>query len=259
MIARLAIALGFILALFPAWPGLADDVQPGDLDFARLTKPQEQFFWKRVKSLAFEEAALAYCGQPDDFESRVKQGVRSCVTAEAMNKAESVFKSELKASEAGFTARKTACAAKPAATRGWLGVDLRPLGGDIVGSVGARVTPGAVVVAAFDNSPAAAADVEAGDVITSVNGESVADPKELSAKIRALAPGATVQLGLLRNGAGRTVGVKLGAMGFDRQGKIALDMPDLIQSSRQDLKYVSDQVTEMCRKCKTTIWAMFCH
>jgi hypothetical protein len=92
-----------------------------------------------------------------------------------------------------------------------------------------------------------------------VDGENVADPKELSVKIRALAPGTNIQLGILRNGAGRTVSVKLGAMAFDRQGKIAFDMPALIQSSKEDLKSVSDEVTEMCRKCKTTIWAVFCH
>jgi serine protease Do len=115
------------------------------------------------------------------------------------------------------------------------------------------------VTGALNDSPAAAADLKAGDVITTVNGETIAGPKELSAKIRGLAPGATVQLGVLRNGAGRTVTVKLGAMAFDRQGRIALDMPALIESSKQDLKSVSDQVTEMCQKCKTSIWAMFCH
>jgi hypothetical protein len=245
--------------LFLLSPGRADDGKFGDLDFTRLSKPQEQFFWKRLKSLAFEEAVITYCGQPDDFEQRAKQGIQSCVTAEAMNKAESFFKSEFEASVDSFGERKMACNAKPDSMRGWLGVDLRPVGKDTADSLGARVASGALVVSAFDDSPAAAADVKAGDVITSVNGENIADPQELSAKIRALAPGTTVQLGVLRNGAGHTVSVKLGAMAFDHQGKIVFDMPALIESSKEDLKYVSDEVTEMCRKCKTSIWAMFCH
>jgi S1-C subfamily serine protease len=58
-----------------------------------------------------------------------------------------------------------------------------------------------------------------------VNGENIAGPKELSAKIRVIAPGTTVQLGVLRDGADHSVSVKLGAMAFDRQGKIAFDMP----------------------------------
>jgi hypothetical protein len=131
MLARLAIISGCVLILFLPSPGRADDGQFGSLDFTRLSKSQEHFFWKRLKILAFEEAAITYCGQPDDFAQRAKQGIRSCVTAEALNKAESIFKSELKASEDGFSEKKTSCNAKPDVTRGWLGVDLSPVGKDI--------------------------------------------------------------------------------------------------------------------------------
>jgi hypothetical protein len=244
-----------ILALVLTSPGLADDGPFGNLDFSRLSKPQEQFFWKRLKDLAVEEAVISYCGQPDDFEQRAKQGIHSCVTSEALNKAESFFKSEFKAAKDTIGERHASCRGKPEATSGWLGVDIGPVSNNAADSPGA----GALVTVALDGSPAAAADLKAGDVITSVNGETVAGPKELSAKIRGLAPGATAQLGVLRNGAGRTVTVKLGAMAFDRQGRMALDMPALIESSKQDLKSVSDQVTEMCQKCKTSIWAVFCH
>jgi hypothetical protein len=247
------------LALLLTSPGLADDGPSGDLDFSRLSKPQEQFFWKRLKDLAVEEAVISYCGQPDDFEQRSKQGIRSCVTSDALNKAQSFFESELKATKDSLGERRASCRGKPEATSGWLGVDITPVGKDGAGSPGVPAGSGAVVTGALEDSPAASADLRAGDVITSVNGEIVAGPKELSAKIRGLAPGATVQLGVLRDGAGRTVTVKLGAMAFDRQGRIALDMPALIDSSKQDLKSVSDQVTEMCQKCKTSIWAMFCH
>jgi hypothetical protein len=240
-------------------PARADDDPFGALDFTRLSKPQEQFFWKRLKSLAFEEGAITYCGQPDDFARLAKQGIRSCVTEDALNKAESVFKAELKATVDNFSERKTPCDAKPDVTRGWLGVDLAPLGKGAADSLGAPIASGALVVGAFDDSPAAAAGVEAGDLITSVNGETVADPKELSARIRALPPGATAQLMISRKGAGRAVSVKLGAMSFDHKGNIAFDMPALIASSKEDLKFVSNEVAEMCRKCKTTIWAMFCH
>jgi len=40
---------------------------------------------------------------------------------------------------------------------------------------------------------------------------------------------------------------------------VALDLPSLIEPSKHDLEFVSEQVTEMCRKCKTSIWALFCH
>ena len=247
------------MALLLGSHGLADDGPFGDLDFSRLSKPQEQFFWNRLKSLAEEEAVLAYCAEPDDFEQRAKQGIRSCVTSEALNKAESFFKSQVKATKDSLGERQASCRGKPEATGGWLGVDISPAGEDAVDSSGSHARSGVLVAAAFDGSPAAAADLRAGDVITALDGETIAGPKELSAKIRALAPGAEVQLDVLRNGAGRTVTVKLGAMAFDRQGRIALDMPALIESSKRDLKSVSDQVTEMCQKCKTSIWAVFCH
>lgn len=254
---RRSLISGFIFVLFLHAPAMADDAQFGDLDFTRLSKSQEQFFWERLKSLAFEEAAITYCGQPDDFEQRAKQGIRSCVTADALDKAQAFFTAEIKATLNRLHERKIACNAKPERTSGWLGVNLSPLGTD--SAVNRDIGAGALVEGALDDSPAAAADLKPGDIITSVNGETIVGPKDLSAKIRATAPGTTIQLGVLRNGAGRSVGVTLGAMAFDSQGKIAIDMPALLDSSKQDLKFVSDQVTEMCQKCKTSVWSIFCH
>jgi len=259
MTARLSWPSGAIAIWLLISPAHADDGQFGDLDFSRMTKAQEQFFWKRLKSLAFEEAVLTYCGQPDDFETRAKQGIRSCVTAEALDKAESFYRTELKSSLARIGERKLQCSARTDSTKGWLGVNLEPVGTDVHASHDEKGASGALVAGTFDDSPAAAADVEAGDVIVSVNGETIADPKALSAKIGALAPGASVQLGVVRKGAPRSVSVKLGAMAFDRQGKIAFDMPALVASSKEDLKYASDEVTKMCQQCKSSIWAVFCH
>lgn len=257
MIARLSVGLGWILALFLASSAIADEGVFGNLDFSRLTKPQEEFFWRRLKSLADEEAVLTFCGQPDDFEQQAKQGIRACVTSEALSEAESFFHFELKATEDDLRARRASCRGKPQATQGWLGVEIKPVekgDGDVPGSGGT----GVLVVGVVENSPAAATELKAGDIITSVNGKVLAAPKELSAQLRALAPGAAVQLGYSRDGVLRTMSVKLGAMAFDQSGRTALDMPALVESSKQDLKYVADEVTNMCQRCKTTVWAMFC-
>jgi hypothetical protein len=258
MFMRLSVGSGWILALFLSSAAIADEGPFGNLDFSRLSKPQEEFFWRRLRSLAEEEAVLTYCGQPDDFAQQAKRGIRACVTSEALDKAESFFRSELKATQDDLRARKASCRTKPEATQGWLGVEIQPIAkgdGDFSGGVGT----GALVTGVVENSPAAAAGLKADDIITTVNGEAVASPKELSAKIRALTPAAAVQLGFSRDGARRTVSVKLGAMAFDQNGRAALDMPALVESSKQDLKYVADEVTNMCQRCKTTIWAMFCH
>jgi len=234
-------------ALASAAPALAEDAPYGNLDFSRLTKSQDEFFWRRLKSLAVEEAVLAHCGQSDDFAARATQGIRACVTEAALERAKSVFAAEMKTAEATLRARKASCRGKPAATRGWIGIEMAAAEGG-----------GAEVKGTVADSPAAAADIKAGDVISAVNGEAVAAPADLSAKIRALAPGANVKLDVKRDGAALEVSLKLGAMAFDADGSVALDMPALIASSQDDLKRVADEVTDMCRKCKTTIWSVFC-
>jgi hypothetical protein len=70
--------------------------------------------------------------------------------------------------------------------------------------------PGAQVVAVVPGSPAAAAGITPGDVITSVDGRSVSSPAALQAAIAAERPGAAAQIGLDRVGQPLTVTVTLG-------------------------------------------------
>jgi hypothetical protein len=241
-----ALLLAALLAMIAASGARAEDTPYGSLDFSRLTAKQSDFFWRRLRSLAIAEAVLSYCGKPDDFETLAKQGIRACVTSEAMGKAVAFFKAQEVTALASLHERKASCRGKPEAQRGWLGVEIKP------------DAKGALVTAAMAGSPAAAADLKAGDVIASVNGQAISGPKQLSAKIRAMAAGATVALGLWRDGAERRASVKLGGMAFDADGQTALDMPALMISSRQDLHAIAGAVTDMCVKCKTSIWAMFC-
>ena len=56
-------------------------------------------------------------------------------------------------------------------TRGWIGVQIQPVTPDIADSLGLKKAEGALVAEPQANSPAQKAGIEAGDVITSVNGE----------------------------------------------------------------------------------------
>ena len=103
--------------------------------------------------------------------------------------------------------------------RGWLGVEIQPVSADIADSLGIKEASGALVSKAQNDSPAAAAGVKTGDVITSVNGESVADPKELARKIALLGPKTNAELGIIRDGAKQTISVKLGAMAGEKEAK----------------------------------------
>jgi len=71
--------------------------------------------------------------------------------------------------------------------------------------------PGARVNGVTPDGPAEVAGLQAGDVITELDGDLVADATDLIVDVRSLAPGDTVTLTVERDGATRTVTVTLGA------------------------------------------------
>jgi serine protease Do len=104
-------------------------------------------------------------------------------------------------------------------TRGWIGVQIQPVTADIAESLGMKQAQGAIVAEPQAGSPAAKAGVEAGDVITALNGTPVKDSREVARKIGAMAPGSTVKLDILRNGGSKAITVTLGEMPGERQAK----------------------------------------
>src|SRR5208282_4058721 len=103
--------------------------------------------------------------------------------------------------------------------RGWLGVQIQPVTQDIADSLGLKEAKGALIAKTEKDSPAAAAGLRDGDVVASVNGESVADSHDLARKIAALGPKKEAELSIIRNGSPQTVKVTLGALPDDRQAK----------------------------------------
>ena len=89
-------------------------------------------------------------------------------------------------------------------TRGWLGVQVQPVTPDIADSLGLKQARGAMVDEPQDGSPAAKAGIEAGDVITAVNGDAVKDSRDLARKIGMMAPGTSVKLDVLHKGEAKT-------------------------------------------------------
>ncbi len=70
-----------------------------------------------------------------------------------------------------------------------------------------------------DGSPAAKAGIEAGDVITAVNGTAIKDSRDLARTIATLAPGTSVKLDVFHKGASKTVTLALGELPNERQAK----------------------------------------
>jgi serine protease Do len=84
--------------------------------------------------------------------------------------------------------------------RGFLGVGVQSADDELLASLGASNTAGVVVNTVSDGSPAAAAGLEPGDVITAVDGQRIRTPGELVATVGERMPGSAVEITALREG-----------------------------------------------------------
>jgi serine protease Do len=115
---------------------------------------------------------------------------------------------------------------KGSVSRGWIGVQIQPVTADIADSLGLKKAEGALVAEPQANGPAAKAGIESGDVITSVNGETVKDARELARTIGGLAPGVSVKLNVLHKGTDKVVNLTLGQLPNTLEAKADNDNND---------------------------------
>jgi serine protease Do len=108
-------------------------------------------------------------------------------------------------------------------TRGWIGVQIQPVTPEIADSLGLKKTDGALVAEPQADSPAMKAGIEAGDVITAVDGKEVKDARDLAKKIGTLAPKTSVKLTVLHKGSEKTVSLTLGEMPATKEAKADTD------------------------------------
>jgi serine protease Do len=97
-------------------------------------------------------------------------------------------------------------------TRAWIGVDVQPVTPAIAESLGMKKAEGTLVDQPEPHSPAADAGIQAGDIITEVDGQLIKDPRVLVQKISNDAPGTHVKLTVLHNKETKTVDVTLAEM-----------------------------------------------
>ena len=108
---------------------------------------------------------------------------------------------------------------KGSVTRGWIGVQIQPVTAEIAESMGLKKPEGALVADPQANGPAAKAGVEAGDVITAVNGVAVKDARDLARQIGSIAPGSSAKLTVWHKGQEKSVSVTLGEMPNQREAR----------------------------------------
>ena len=94
--------------------------------------------------------------------------------------------------------------------RPWLGIGGSALTASEAETLGVDITEGVLVSRVFEGSPAAAARLQADDIITAIDGRSVASVEEIIAYFRTKQPGDYVSLTLLRDGSSTEVSVALG-------------------------------------------------
>ncbi len=101
----------------------------------------------------------------------------------------------------------------------YLGVKVQPVSAEIADSLGMKDAKGAIVDQPMAGSPAAKAGIEAGDVITAVNGKKIQDSRDLARTIGMMAPETSVKLEVLHKGEAKTVTVTLAKLASDHGAK----------------------------------------
>ena len=112
---------------------------------------------------------------------------------------------------------------KGSVSRGWIGVQIQPVTQDIADSMGLKKAEGALVADPQKDGPAAKAGIDAGDIITAVNGQSVKDARELARIIGGFAPGTTTKLDVLHKGKSKVVSLTLGQLPNAQEAKADID------------------------------------
>ncbi|WP_313084973.1 DegQ family serine endoprotease [Pseudomonas sp.] len=100
-------------------------------------------------------------------------------------------------------------------SRGWLGVVIQEVNKDLAESFGLERPAGALVAQVMDSGPAAKGGLKVGDVILSVNGESIDMSGDLPHLVGSMKPGSKAKLEVVRDGEHKTLNIEIGALPED--------------------------------------------
>lgn len=93
--------------------------------------------------------------------------------------------------------------------RGWLGVQIQPVTEEVAAALGRDTTQGTLVASVLENSPAARAGMQSGDLILKVDGDPINNFKDLPRRIADTKTGTQVTLEILRRGQIQHIPVKV--------------------------------------------------
>jgi len=97
-------------------------------------------------------------------------------------------------------------------TRGWLGVQIRPMTDEVADVLGYDAPKGAVIEAVADDSPARKAGLEKGDIILSFAGQPITELRDLTRAVALTDPDATAAITVFRKGTEVSLDVTIGTL-----------------------------------------------
>lgn len=121
-------------------------------------------------------------------------------------------------------------------SRGWLGVIIQEVNRDLAESFGLDKPAGALVAKVLPDSPAQAAGVLEGDVITSFNGRSIALSSDLPHMVGRVKPGTEVKMDVIRDSERRSIDVVVGLLPNEKETVAGISAPEPASSNRLGLK-----------------------
>jgi serine protease DegS len=85
-------------------------------------------------------------------------------------------------------------------TRGWLGVEVQNISPELAESFGLEHTAGVLIAGVMTKGPAGEADIRPGDIITTINNQSIEDATDALTQIARLKPGDRCRVSGIRDG-----------------------------------------------------------
>ncbi len=101
-------------------------------------------------------------------------------------------------------------------TRGYVGVEAQQITASMAQAMHLKENQGALLAGVQPDSPAAAAGLQSGDVIESVNGTKISNPRDLALNVANIQPGDSARLSVLHDGQTKDMTVKVGTLPNDQ-------------------------------------------
>jgi serine protease Do len=134
---------------------------------------------------------------------------------------------------------------------GYLGISMNNVTPENAGFFNLPDATGAIVSQVTPNSPASRAGLKNGDVLRELNGKKIVSSSALQVAVSEIAPGNTIELGILRDGKPETLKVTVGEFhkdaevaenndGGEQHGKLGLAVNDVTPDMRSELNIPAD-------------------